>query len=149
MNIDTIVEPSFHAKSFRDLLKAPVTALCGLHEQQAHALREAFGVETIGDLADLKFVLWATAIATLADAEAEPAEIAKQTLVDDALEMTFPASDPISVDSGITRIEVAPDKVEAARDHQSATAIAAHNEEVTGKPSVGTRETESKDIGSA
>jgi len=34
--------------------------------------------------------------------------------------MTFPASDPVSVDSGITRIEVPPDMVNAKGDHQHA-----------------------------
>lgn len=48
------------------------------------------------------------------------ADSAKEALLDDAVEMTFPASDPISVNSGITRIEVAPDKVDAHGDHQLA-----------------------------
>ena len=47
-------------------------------------------------------------------------EKAKEELLDDAVEMTFPASDPISVDAGITRIEVAPEKVNAHSDHQHA-----------------------------
>jgi len=47
-------------------------------------------------------------------------ERAKEELLDDAVEMTFPASDPISVDAGITRIEVAPDTVNAQTDHQHA-----------------------------
>jgi hypothetical protein len=138
MNIDTIVEPPFRGKSFRELIDAPVSALYGIGEQQTHALREAFGVETIGDLAKLKFVKRAFAIATMADAEAEPAEIAKEALLDDAVEMTFPASDPISVDSGITRIEVPPEMVEASTDHQSVQSIEAHNEEAVGCAAVHT-----------
>ena len=47
-------------------------------------------------------------------------DLAKEALLDDAVEMTFPASDPISVSSGITRIEVAPDMVDAHDDHQLA-----------------------------
>ncbi len=54
---------------------------------------------------------------------APQADLAKEALLDDAVEMTFPASDPISVDSGITRIEVAPDKVDAHEDHQLAGEI--------------------------
>ncbi|WP_293775951.1 hypothetical protein [uncultured Oxalicibacterium sp.] len=46
-------------------------------------------------------------------------EKAAETLLDDAIEMTFPASDPISVDAGITRIERAPEKVDAHDDHQN------------------------------
>ncbi|HEV7856094.1 MAG TPA: hypothetical protein VGO72_03950 [Herminiimonas sp.] len=45
-------------------------------------------------------------------------ENAKESLLDDAVEMTFPASDPISVSSGITRIEKAPEMVNAHDDHQ-------------------------------
>jgi hypothetical protein len=48
---------------------------------------------------------------------APKADLAKEALLDDAVEMTFPASDPISVNSGITRIEVAPDMVDAHGDH--------------------------------
>jgi hypothetical protein len=62
--------------------------------------------------------------------------VAKETLLDDAVEMTFPASDPLAVTSGITRIEVPPEKVEASTDHQSASSIVAHNEEVLGEPAL-------------
>jgi len=45
---------------------------------------------------------------------------AEEELLDDAVEMTFPASDPVSVDpNSITRIEKAPDKVDASGDHQN------------------------------
>jgi hypothetical protein len=138
MNIDSIVEPTFQGKTFRELMDAPVSVLYGIGEQQARALREAFGVQTIGDLAELNCVKRAFAIATMADAETEPAEIAKEALLDDAVEMTFPASDPISVDSGITRIEVPPEMVEASTDHQSVQSIEARNEEVVGSAAVHT-----------
>ena len=73
------------------------------------------------ELAQLNFVRWASAITVLAEEEQmAPAEKAKEDLLDDAVEMTFPASDPISVDAGITRIEVAPEKVDAQHDHQHA-----------------------------
>ncbi len=48
---------------------------------------------------------------------------AKEALLDEAIEMTFPSSDPISVASGITRIEVAPEKVAARTDHQNSQSI--------------------------
>jgi hypothetical protein len=45
---------------------------------------------------------------------------AEECLLDDAVEMTFPASDPVSVDpNSITRIEKAPEKVDASEDHQN------------------------------
>nr|WP_315485242.1 hypothetical protein [uncultured Undibacterium sp.] len=53
----------------------------------------------------------------------EVKENAKESLLDDALEMSFPSSDPISVNSGITRIEVAPEMVDAGADHQNSQRI--------------------------
>ena len=121
MNIETIVDQAYLGKSFKDLAAAPISALRGVSAADARALANAFGVNTVRELAHLNFVKWAAAIATLADAEAAPAaELARETLLDDAVEMTFPASDPISVDAGITRIEVAPEKVDAHTDHQHA-----------------------------
>jgi hypothetical protein len=121
MNIDTVVDKDYLGKCFRDLADAPLSALRGVSVKDAKALQQAFGVGTIRELANLNFVKWASAIATLADEEQmAPEEKAKETLLDDAVEMTFPASDPISVDSGITRIEVAPEKVDAQTDHQHA-----------------------------
>lgn len=121
MNINTVVDTAFVGNSFRDLCNAPLSALKGVSAKDAKALHQAFNISTIGELADLKFVRWATAIRILANEECDtPQEQAKETLLDDAVEMTFPASDPISVDSGITRIEVPPEKVDAATDHQNA-----------------------------
>ena len=83
-------------------------------------------------------VKWARAIRTMASAEAEPREaVAKESLLDDAVEMTFPASDPVSVQSSITRIEVAPEKVDASSDHQNAAAIEASNEQAVGCRALG------------
>ncbi|MGV7207312.1 hypothetical protein ACLB1G_05600 [Oxalobacteraceae bacterium A2-2] len=125
MNIDTVVDKEYVGHSFRSLADAPVSALRGVSAKDAQALAQAFQVHTVRDLANLQFVKWAVAIATLADHEqASPQEQAKETLLDDAVEMTFPASDPISVDSGITRIEVPPEKVDAHSDHQHAAKVA-------------------------
>lgn len=138
MNIDNIVDKAFHGKDFRELIDAPVSALCGVSAADAAALKQAFGVTTIGQFADLKFVKWAVAIKTLAIAECDTKEhTAKETLLDDAVEMTFPASDPISVDAGITRIEVAPEMVAAAADHQHHAAITEANKEAVGHDAIG------------
>lgn len=129
MNINTVVDAAFVGQSFRDLCNAPLSALKGVSAKDAKALQQAFNVTTIGELADLKFVRWATAIRILATEECDtPEQLAKETLLDDAVEMTFPASDPISVDSGITRIEVPPEKVDAATDHQNAKKVEANME---------------------
>ena len=138
MNIQIIVNDTHHDKCFRELVNEPVTALRGMTEQQSAALRDAFGISTIGDLAELKVVKWARAIRTMAGAEAEPTEsVAKETLIDDAVEMTFPASDPVAIESSITRIEVAPEKVDASTDHQYATTIEANNEQALGHRALG------------
>jgi hypothetical protein len=138
MNIQIIVNDTHHDKCFRELVDQPVTALRGMTQQQADALRDAFGINTIGELAELKAVKWARAIRTMATAEAEPSgDVAKESLIDDAVEMTFPASDPVSIQSSITRIEVAPEKVDASSDHQHAAAIEAHNQETIGSNALG------------
>jgi hypothetical protein len=137
MNIDNIVDNAYHGKDFRDLVDAPVSALCGVSAEDAAAIKQAFGVTTIGQFADLKFVKWAVAIKTLATAECDSKEqSAKETLLDDAVEMTFPASDPISVDSSITRIEVPPEMVAAALDHQHHAAITESNKTAVGHDAV-------------
>lgn len=121
MNLNTIIEEQYQGKSFKELADAPLSALRGVGDKEAKALAAAFNVTTIRELAGLNFVKWASALTTLADEETLTGEQkAKDVLLDDAVEMTFPASDPISVDSGITRIEVAPEKVAAHTDHQHA-----------------------------
>jgi predicted RecB family nuclease len=138
MNIQIIVDDQYHDKCFRELVNEPVSALRGVTPQQAEALRDAFGIATIGDLAELKLVKWARAIRTMASAESEPsASVAKERLIDDAVEMTFPASDPVAIESSITRIEVAPEKVDASSDHQAATSIEASNEQALGERALG------------
>ena len=138
MNIQIIVNDTHHDKCFRELVNQPITVLRDVTPQQADALRDAFGINTIADLAELKVVKWARAIRVMASAEAEPREaVAKESLLDDAVEMTFPASDPVSVQSSITRIEVPPEKVDASSDHQHAAAIEANNEQVVGSRALG------------
>lgn len=130
MNIDKIVDGKYCGMSFRELCNAPLEALRGLSPKDAKALHQAFSINTIGELADLKFVRWADAIRTLANEECDTEQqVARETLLDDAVEMTFPASDPISVDAGITRIEVAPDMVDAHTDHQMAGEVQEHTKD--------------------
>jgi hypothetical protein len=50
-------------------------------------------------------------------------ETAQESLLDDAIEMTFPSSDPISVAVGFTKIEAIPDMVSARLDHQNSRII--------------------------
>ena len=129
MNIDTVVDKEYLGQSFRALADAPTSALRGISAKDAKALAQAFNVHTVRELANLEFVKWAQAITTLAAHEQETPEAqAKESLLDSGLEMSFPASDPVSVDSGITRIEVAPEMVNAHDDHQHAGKVDACTE---------------------
>lgn len=139
MNIDAIVKQDYHGKSFQELVNAPLTAFHGVSEQQAGAFA-AIGVRTIGELADLQIVNFAVAIKTLSGCQsASSKDQAEEELLDDAVEMTFPASDPVSVQSSITRIEVAPDRVDASRDHQAAQSIESHSEDMLRSAEINTR----------
>ncbi|NEX61016.1 hypothetical protein [Noviherbaspirillum galbum] len=130
MNINEIVDKAYRDKSFKEIANAPVSALHGVSAKDAEALEKAFRIRTVRDLANLKYVKWAYAIATLAEEEPSPEhEATKEALLDDAVQMTFPASDPPAVTSGITRIEVPPEMPPASLDHQNSQAI----EEVKGK----------------
>lgn len=120
MNINKCVDNAHQDKSFAELADAPIDVLRGVHAKDAAALKQAFNITTIRELANLKFVKWATAITTLADEDQSTKDLAEEQLLDDAIEMTFPSSDPVAV-SSITRIEKSPDnKAPAQEDHQNA-----------------------------
>jgi hypothetical protein len=119
MNINQCVDKAFEDKSFLELASAPINALQGVSAKDAAMLKKVFNISTIRELAELNFVKWATAIVNLANDGKTDEDKAKETLLDDALEMSFPSSDPISVSSGITRIEIVPEMVAAQTDHQN------------------------------
>ncbi len=124
MNLDSVIDQAYSGQSLRALADAPPSALRGVSAKDAKVLAQAFNVHTVRELAQLQCVQWARAITTLAEQEQlSPQEQAKESLLDDAVEMTFPASDPISVEAGVTRIEVAPEMVDAQDDHQHAGKI--------------------------
>ncbi|MGI4846752.1 MAG: hypothetical protein ACRYGK_01225 [Janthinobacterium lividum] len=118
MNLTKIVDDKYANQSFSSIADAPISALRGVSSADATALKKAFDITSVRELAKLDIVRWAQAIVTLAEDEND-ADSAAETLLDGAVEMSFPASDPISVSSGITRIEVAPETVDANRDHQN------------------------------
>jgi hypothetical protein len=100
MNINGIVEERYQASRWRELVGAPISALRGVSPAHAKALSRAFGVNTIGELAELPLFKWASAIKTMASAEAETEQqAAREALLDDAVAMTFPASDPIAIEA--------------------------------------------------
>ncbi|MEA2687366.1 MAG: hypothetical protein QOE93_2561 [Actinomycetota bacterium] len=64
-DVTKFVDKAFEGMSFADLAKAPVSALQGVSDADAAALKTAFGIDTIAELANNKFVRWAQAITTL------------------------------------------------------------------------------------
>ena len=73
VNLDAILDPEFRNSDIATLVNAPVSALAGVSDEEAEGLRLAFGIETIGDLADNTFVRAAVAIREMANV-AQPAQ---------------------------------------------------------------------------
>jgi hypothetical protein len=119
MNISKIVDKEYAGKSFSEIADAPLSALQGISAKDAKLLKQALNIDTVRDLAELKYVKLAMAITVLAESTAASEEKVQETLLDDAVEMSFPASDPTAVTSSITRIEVEPDMAPANLDHQN------------------------------
>jgi hypothetical protein len=65
-NLDKLLDKAYEGKDLQDLVDAPVEALAGVSDADAAALKTAFNVKTIGELANNKFVKAAAAITALA-----------------------------------------------------------------------------------
>lgn len=61
-----ILDKAFNAKEFKKLRKQPVHAIKGVTEEDAALLKRAFGIDTIQELAENKYVCVAQTIVTLA-----------------------------------------------------------------------------------
>ena len=66
-DLSKYLDKAYETKSFEELAESPVEALEGLSKHDAELLGKAFGVRTIRDLAESKFVLRAQAIVNLAN----------------------------------------------------------------------------------
>ncbi|MFC7796508.1 hypothetical protein [Streptomyces cinereoruber] len=69
IDLDKVLDKAWADKSLPEILAAPVAALKGVSDRDGELLREAFGVETVADLAELKYARRAQALAALATAE--------------------------------------------------------------------------------
>ena len=69
MNIHKALDKAWEGKPFKEVAEAPVSALAGVTEQDAELLAQAFGIQTIRDLANHKPFKWARAIVIAADVE--------------------------------------------------------------------------------
>lgn len=68
-SLTEILNKQWESRPLAEILEASPAVLQGVSDRKAEALREAFGVKTVADLASLKYVRWAQAIATLAEVE--------------------------------------------------------------------------------
>jgi len=69
-----IIDKAFESKEFEELRKKPVRAIAGISEEDAALLKRAFGIDSIQELAENKFVCITQTIVALAFLE----EIASQ-----------------------------------------------------------------------
>ncbi|MCH0540901.1 hypothetical protein I3F58_15255 [Streptomyces sp. MUM 203J] len=65
IDLGKMLDKAWADKSLPEILAAPVGALKGVSERDGELLKEAFGIETVADLADLKYVRWAQTLAAL------------------------------------------------------------------------------------
>lgn len=101
---------------------APLESMPGFDNGVLQELAKLLGVTSVRDFAHHRLVRLTSKITALAEELALEKENVGEALLDDALAMSFPASDPISVSSSITRIEVAPDMADAREDHPTESA---------------------------
>jgi hypothetical protein len=72
-NVNRAVDKAWEAKSLREIVAAPPSALQGLTPESDETLK-ALGVKTVGDLAKWKYCVWAESIGVLAGLESEDFE---------------------------------------------------------------------------
>ncbi|CAL9328504.1 hypothetical protein SUDANB58_00020 [Streptomyces sp. enrichment culture] len=65
IDLDKVLDKAWADKPLTEILAAPVSALKGVSDRDGELLKEAFGVTTVADLAELKYVRWAQALAAL------------------------------------------------------------------------------------
>jgi hypothetical protein len=70
-DLSQFLDREWEDKSLTEILKAPVSALQGVSEGDAEALRAAFNLKTVGDLGKNKFFRAAQALALLGEAGAK------------------------------------------------------------------------------
>lgn len=70
-NMDSLLDKEYESKSLDEVLKAPVSALSGVSEGDAEALKSAFNVKTVQDLGRNKYFKAAAALVALHEAGAK------------------------------------------------------------------------------
>jgi hypothetical protein len=64
-DLSKYLDKAYESKDLSDILAAPVTALAGVTEDDAEALKRAFRIRTVGDLGKNKYFLAAQAMLQL------------------------------------------------------------------------------------
>jgi hypothetical protein len=68
IDLDKMLDKAWADKALPEIMNAPVSALKGVSDRHGELLDQAFGVKTVADLAGLKYVRWAQALAALDNA---------------------------------------------------------------------------------
>jgi len=103
--MDTRQTSGSHQRYVQSMLDSPLETLHCISAEEASIIKIVFRIKTVRDLAEHKITRCLAALKVLdADMAAEK-EVLTENLLDDALEMTFPASDPVSINAGVTRID--------------------------------------------
>jgi len=64
-DISQFFDKAYEQQEFSELANAPVDAIQGLSQNDADALKQAFGIDTVRELAENKFVRIAQAVVAL------------------------------------------------------------------------------------
>ncbi|CAA9215589.1 MAG: hypothetical protein AVDCRST_MAG41-170 [uncultured Corynebacteriales bacterium] len=70
-DMDSLLDKAYEKKSLQEILDAPVSALSGVSEDDAEALKKAFNVKTVHDLGRNKYFKAAHALVALKEAGAK------------------------------------------------------------------------------
>ena len=65
LDLDKYLDKSFESSSVEEILAAPVSALAGVTDDDAEALRKAFRIRTVADLGKNKYFAVAQALVQL------------------------------------------------------------------------------------
>ena len=68
-SLSNVLMKDSEAKSLKEIVKSPPSVLQGLSEGDAQKLKEAFGIDTVEELAKNRFFVWAQALVALAEQE--------------------------------------------------------------------------------
>lgn len=70
-DMDSLLDKAYESKSLQEVLDAPVSALAGVSDGDAEALKQAFNVKTVHDLGRNKYFKAAAALVALKEAGAK------------------------------------------------------------------------------